>query len=178
MVATVLGAFEGTLFCVVPILGLLWLHGAWSRLPAPCRRAYDGRRIAPDEAVWKLFIPVYGVFWLFTVNVGLCGAVERHLARGGAPSTKAPSTLAFVACLAQLVPVVSVVVSPFLWGAFMYRMDAVQAEAERLDPGAPPPTTRGPWKVFAIIVAGTVLGWVVLIVTFLAVWQFLNPPQP
>jgi hypothetical protein len=105
-------------------------------------------------------------------------AVEHHLAPGGARSTQAPSTLAFVACLAQLVPLVSIVVSPFLWGAFMSGVDTVQAEAERLDPEARSPATRGAWRVFALIVAGTIAEWVVLIATFLAVWQFLNPPRP
>jgi hypothetical protein len=178
LVRLVLSAAQGTLICVVPILGLLWLRRAWSRVPPPCRRAYDGRRIEPNEAVWKLFVPVYGIYWLFTVNVGLCGAVERHLARGGVRSLKAPSTFAFVACMLQLVPLVSVLVSPFVWWVFMSRVDAVQAEAARCDPDPPPPTPLEIVAALGIVVGGAVLQWTILVVAFLAVWQFLSPAGP
>lgn len=136
---------------------------------------YDGRRIEPDEAIWKLFILIYGIYWLFLANIGLCGAVERHLRRNGARSTTAPSTLAFIACLVQLVPVLNLIVSPVLWAVFMARVDAVQAEADALDPGAPPPAPMGLLKTLAIIVGGLLFGWIMLVVVFLAIWQFLNP---
>lgn len=178
LVRTVVGAFQGILVCAVPALGLLWLYRAWSRVPAPCRRAYDERRIEPSEALWKLFIPVYGVFWLFTANVGLCGAVERHLARAGVRSPKAPSTLAFVACVVQLVPLVNILLSPFLWWVFMSRVDALQTEAAWRDSEPPPRAPLGIAAVLGIVVGGLVLQWTILILAFLAIWQFLSPAGP
>jgi len=160
------------------VVGLLWLRRAWARVPEPCRRAYDGRRVEPDEALWKLFIPVYGVYWLFIANIGLCGAVERHLQRGGARSTEVPSTLALVACLVQLVPVINIILSPFLWALFMARVDASQAEADRLDADARAPEPVSLRRV-ALLVVGVIIGYsAVLIFVFLAVWQFLNPGVP
>jgi len=159
-------------------LGLLWLHRAWARVPKAHRRAYDGQRIEPDDAISKLFIPVYGVYWAFVANTGLSGAVERHLQRNHARSVSVPSTLAFMACLVQLVPVLNLVVSPFLWGLFMARVDAAQAEAERLDaePVAPEPIG---WLGVLGILAGSILAlWGTLTVTALALWQFLNPATP
>jgi hypothetical protein len=157
------------------IVGLLWLHRAWERVPAPCRRAYDGRRVEPTETIWKLFIPVYGIYWLFIANIGLCGAVERHLARGGARGAKVPSTLALVCSLVQLVPLVNVLVSPFLWALFMARVDVTQAEADRLDPEAPALPPLGILRTVAIIGGALVVGWGLLVIAFLAVWQFLSP---
>jgi hypothetical protein len=178
LVRLVLSVVQGTLICVVPILGLVWLRRAWARVPPPCRRAYDGRHIEPNEALWKLFVPVYGIYWLFIANVGLCGAIERHLARGGARSPKAPSTLAFVASVVQLVPLVSVLVSPFVWWVFMSRVDAVQAEAARRDPSPLPPAPLGIAAALGIVVGGAVLQWTVFVIAFLAVWQFLSPAGP
>jgi len=159
-------------------LGLSWLHQAWARIPKPQRQAYDGQRIEPDQAVWKLFIPVYGIYWLFVANTGLCGAIERRLKRVHARSVEVPSTLAFVACLVQFVPVLNLVLSPFLWGLFMARADAAQAEAERLDAEIVAPKSLG-WLEALAILAGSLLAvWGILLVTFAALWQFLNPAKP
>lgn len=173
--AKALAVTEGALLQAAGVVGLVWLHRAWTRVPPSHRRAYDGRRIEPDEAIWKLFVPLYGIYWLFLANIGLCGAIERHLHRGGARSAKAPSTTAFIACFAQMVPVVNLLVSPFLWAVFMARVDAAQAQAEARDPEPRAPAPPGILKTLAIIVGGLVAEWVLLLAMFLAIWQALNP---
>src|SRR5262249_47343598 len=108
----VLLVLQPTLLGVGAVAGLVWFHRAWGRaagavwfrraggrVPPVSRHGYDGQRIDPSEALWKLFIPIYGIYWLFQANIGLCGAVEHQLRQSGAKSTKAPSTLAFIACL-------------------------------------------------------------------------------
>lgn len=157
-------------------LGLVWLHRAWTRVPEPCRLTYDDRRVEPDQAVWKLFIPLYGLFyWMFIANIGLCGAVERHLKRARAREVSVPSTLALITCLAQLVPGVNFFLSPFLWGMFMTRVDDAQAEAERLDPAERALPPIGGLRVLGIIIGSLLVSWVMLILLFLAIWQFVSP---
>jgi hypothetical protein len=78
------------LFGLDVILGLVWLHRGWAQIPPSARRTYDGRAIEPGEAVAKLFIPIYNLFWLFTVNIGLCAALENW-ARQRSIFLRAPS---------------------------------------------------------------------------------------
>lgn len=78
---------QPTLLGVGAVAGLVWFHQAWARIPPASRRGYDGQAIEPNEALWKLFIPIYGIYWLFQANIGLCGAVERQLRQSGAKST-------------------------------------------------------------------------------------------
>jgi hypothetical protein len=176
---TVQSLVHGAGFLASIALGLVWLHRAWARIPEPCRRTYDDRRVEPDEAIWKLFIPFYGVFyWVFIASIGLCGAVERHLKRVRAQSASVPSTLAFVTCLVQLVPGVNLFVSPFLWGLFMARVDGAQAEADRRESEAIAPRPIGALRVIGIVGGAMIVGWGTLILLFLALWQFLSPSGP
>src|SRR6185437_4887144 len=96
----------------------------------------------------------------------------------GARSRKAPSTLAFIACLVQLVPLANLIVSPFLWALFMVQVDAAQAEAERLDPAPADPDAPGLLKSLGLIAGALVLSWGVLALVFVAIWQFLSPAAP
>jgi hypothetical protein len=169
---------QSTLITVGAAVGLVWLHRAWARLPVAHRATYEGRRIEPNEAIWKLFIPFYGLYWLFTVNVGLAGAVERHLHAHGPKSARAPSTLAFVACLVELVPFVTVIVSPFLWGYFMARTDVLQAQAEEQAPDARPLSPPSLLRSIVVIAASALAISTVLVLWFLAIWVFLNPGPP
>jgi hypothetical protein len=170
---------QGAGFLASVVLGLLWLHRAWARIPEQCRRTYDDRRVDPDEALWRLFIPVYGVFyWMFIATIGLCGAVEHHLKRLRVRSPSVPSTLALITCLVQLVPGVNLVVAPLLWGLFMARVDTAQAEADRLEPEPMAPRPIGALRVLGIVGGSMLVGWGMLIVLFLLVWQFLSPGGP
>lgn len=172
---TTLLLLQLTLLGVGTIAGLVWFHRAWARVPPESRRGYDGKPIEPNQALWNLFIPFYGIYWLFQANIALCGAVERMLQQSGAKSAKAPSTLAFVACVAQLVPYVNLLVSPFLWAALMARVDVAQAEAEALNPDARPPAPPSLLTSIAIAGGGFLLGGLVLVFVYLAIWQFLSP---
>jgi hypothetical protein len=174
--AEILSAITQTVLVVAGIgVGLVWLHRAWSRVPEDCRIAYDGRRVQPDEAIWKLFIPVYGLYWLFIANIGLCGALERQLKRARARVTEGPSTLALITCLVELVPIVNLA-APLLWAILMMRIDAAQTEAERLDPEAIVPPRWG--RAVLLAAGGIVALFGMLIGAFLAIWMFLNPGAP
>lgn len=122
----VMGHAQIALFLLGILLGLVWLYRAWTRVPASSRRTYDGRRIEPGEAVSRLFIPIYNLYWLFIANVGLCGALERQ-ARAQGARLVAPSSLAMAACLVQLIPYVGILVGPLVWLAFMARVDKLQS---------------------------------------------------
>ena len=75
----------------------------------------------------------------------------------------------------QPVPVIDIILSPFLWAPFMARVDASQAEADRLDADARPPEPVSV-RLVALLVAGVIIGRsALLIFVFLAAWQFLNP---
>jgi len=170
---------QGAGFLASAVLGLVWLHRAWARVPQPSRRTYDERRVEPDEAIWKLFIPVYGAFyWMFIATIGLCGAVEHQLKRLRVRSPSVPSTLALITCLVQLVPGVNLVVAPLLWGLFMTRVDTAQAEADHLEPEASKPSPIGALRVIGIAVGSILVGWGMLVVLFVVIWQFLSPAGP
>ncbi|WP_437551671.1 hypothetical protein WME97_10470 [Sorangium sp. So ce367] len=119
----------GSLFVAGIIVGLTWLYKAWARVPAPARQTYDGRHVEPGDAVVKLFIPLYGYYWIFVANVGLCGAIENH-ARRQYLARRAPSTLAMVACIVQVIPYVGLVLGPLFWLPFMIKVDLAQRELE------------------------------------------------
>jgi hypothetical protein len=89
-----------------------------------------------------------------------------------------PSTLALITCLVRLVPGVNLVVSPFLWGLFMARVDIAQAEADRLDSVALAPRPIGGLRVLGIIGGSILIGWGMMIVLFLMIWQFSSPAGP
>jgi len=114
------------------ILGLAWLYTAWRRVPEPCRRTYDNRKVEPSEAVWKLFIPFYGFYWLFVANIGLCSALERH-AKQVRLQRNGPSSFALVTCLVQLVPLVGLLLAPLFWFTLMFRIDLLHAEVEAME---------------------------------------------
>ncbi|WP_437815955.1 hypothetical protein [Sorangium sp. So ce1078] len=109
---------------------MAWLYKAWARVPEPARQTYDGRRVEPGEAIFRLFIPVYGYYWIFVANVGLCGAIENHARRQGLVRG-APSTLAMVTCIVQVVPYIGLILGPLFWLPFMIRVDLAQRELER-----------------------------------------------
>jgi hypothetical protein len=111
------------------IVGVTWLEKAWTRVPEPARLTYDKRRVAPATAVSRLFIPLYGLYWMFIANVGLCGAIENHARRRGT-ERRAPSTAAMVACIAQITPYVGFFFGPLFWLPFMIKVDRAQRELE------------------------------------------------
>lgn len=107
-------------------LGLLWLYRAWARVPVEARKTYDGRKVSPSDALTRLFLPFYNIYWMFIANVGLCGAIELHARQRGRP-TRAPSSLAMAACIVQLIPAIGLLLGPLVWFAFMIRIDMLQS---------------------------------------------------
>jgi hypothetical protein len=82
------------------ITGLVWLAGAWSARPFP-RAHVDA---SPGAAVGRLFIPVFGIYWLFAANLELADAVEpsREDGRGGRGSFELAG-IARLACVLQII---------------------------------------------------------------------------
>ena len=114
------------------VVGLVWLHRAWTRVPPEHRITSSGRRVEPRQAALRLLIPVYDLYWQFVATWGLTDAIDHQIA--AEPRRRlasAPQTLALVCCIVQLIPVANLLVSPLFWGAFMLRVDAVQADLDR-----------------------------------------------
>jgi len=105
------------------VIGLLWLRRAWDAVPPAFRMTYDARRIDPAEVIPKILTPIYGFYWTFVASIGLCGALERQ--GGPAYAGKGPSNIA-ASLLTTLVPL-GVLVAPFVWLAFMIKVDRLQA---------------------------------------------------
>lgn len=105
------------------IVGLVWLHQAWSALPSAFRCMPSGRRVSPAAAVGMLLFPCFGFYWAFAISLALSAAVGSALAHLGRPRRPARA-LAIAASALQLVPVVNLVVAPAVWFAYMRRIDA------------------------------------------------------
>lgn len=106
-------------------IGLLWLRRAWVAVPPAFRMTYDARRIDPAEVIPKILTPIYGFYWTFVASIGLCGALERH--GGPTYAGKGPSNFAFAASLLTTIVPLGVLVAPFVWLAFMIKVDRLQA---------------------------------------------------
>ncbi|AKT43729.1 DUF4328 domain-containing protein [Chondromyces crocatus] len=113
------------LFFLTTILGMGWLYRAWTRIPSSCRLTHSERSISPGQAVGRLLIPFYNLYWMYVVNLGLCGALDRHARRLKSP-LRGPSLVALTACIVQTLPFVSLVVAPIFWCAFMVCVDLIQ----------------------------------------------------
>jgi hypothetical protein len=75
-------------------VGLAWLRATWERLP-PRLQLVDGEPMRGIIA--RHFIPVYGVFWMFKVQAGLCAALQTKLGEKKILEG-APRGLAMAAC--------------------------------------------------------------------------------
>ncbi len=128
------------LFTVKFILRLVWLHASWSWVPPEYRYTAGNKAVSPGTAVGFLFIPYFNLYWMFVANVGLCGALERLVQRHRTVA-QPPTTLATLACIAELLPAFNLCVAPFLWFLVMKGFDDVTREVdesrlrERANPG-------------------------------------------
>jgi hypothetical protein len=116
---------DGPLRWAVMIVGLMWIHQAWT--------AVDSTRAA--AAVGRFFIPFYNVYWTFSCNLRLC----RELESGGAPA-RGPRHLAilggilyFVAPVLLLSPLkrLALIVSTADLGVWVLYMFACDRAIER-----------------------------------------------
>ena len=90
------------------IFTLYWLnhwHGVM-----PKRRADDW---STARAIWCLFIPLYGLYWLFESLLRLCTRLDEELAEAGV-SEGVPKELVRWFCITEVIPYVNLVVSPVL----------------------------------------------------------------
>jgi hypothetical protein len=145
------------IFGAMPFLkgavGLLWLHEAWSDIPAEERRLTDGNSVTPLGAVGRVFIPLYGFYWTFVTNTSLCAAIDRILlSRGRGRATDA--SLAQVAAAGQIGLVMSAAIPPLaavgaalvvsgFWFFYMYQTDTARGFVEDALRNAPPLPTAG-----------------------------------
>jgi hypothetical protein len=90
----VLAGSTGIAMLGMCIVGYVWLMRAWEGVRAPTD-------MSGNEAAMRLVIPVYGLFWMFTVHTRLCAMLDARLAARG-PS-RAPRALAILAAAATLV---------------------------------------------------------------------------
>lgn len=114
------------------IVALVWIHTAWSGLPASLLGD-----MTPGRAVGRLFIPIYSVYWIFAVNVELCRRINDRLAEQHDPR-RAPVVLAMLATALHFAPLlllfsefkafawVPIVASMGMWIAFMWQTDAAR----------------------------------------------------
>lgn len=103
------------------IVGLVWLGSAWGSVPP------DQRVITPGEAVGKMFIPFYNLFWIFRVNSALCTALDMSLGGMGSMA-RAPRGLAIAAAITQVIPYVNIAIAPFMWLFYMFSADVARKE--------------------------------------------------
>jgi hypothetical protein len=124
-------------FGAAVVVGLVWLAKAWGDVPPELVR-----RMSAGDAVIRLFIPFYGVYWMFAVHVRLCRALDTVLATRG--SRRAPGFLAFAAALVEVLAGwgpgwrdqgwgIAAAVAAILWFLYMLRYDA----ARRIASAAP-----------------------------------------
>lgn len=142
-----LGLFGLWVLCYVAarIVGVVWLYTRWSWLPPEERYArWWSSWIRPGVAAGLLLAPYFNLFWIFVVNLGLCDAVERVQFRVGsrAPS---PKPRALAACICEIIPLVNVLVAPFLWHAYMRGIDLAMLTAHVRGPAAGEIPLRAPY---------------------------------
>lgn len=107
------------------VLGVFWVHKAWSWLPMDQRWTRQWKSwISPDQAAGYMLIPYFHYYWMFVVNLGLCDALER-LRVAYPTQTTAPKDLALIACIMQIVcwPL-----APIFWLAFTWRVEQMSRE--------------------------------------------------
>jgi hypothetical protein len=167
---------------VCNLLGWAWVYLAWKGVPTERRAG-----LTPRSAFWRCIVPVYNLYWRVEFNRRLVEALDDTLARSG-ESRRAPRLWAKIApwtdvicSLANLliwragerasylgwVAGIALTVGPdVLWSIYMFKCDdARQAVTD----------------VTGFVDRESRLGWISLVpvalvvLLFLAIWQFLSP---
>jgi hypothetical protein len=140
---------------VMPFLkgavGLWWLYEAWQTVPVDERKLADGKPVTPGGVVGRMFIPIFGLYWMFAANSGLCAAINRVLASSlrvksadaTAAQLAAGGQIALLASRSLPYPtgiVLGAVVSGF-WFWHMHGTDAAREQMEKALAERPNPTT-------------------------------------
>jgi hypothetical protein len=138
-IATLVGIFAASPFAKGAV-GLTWLYRAWSALPEQERRVGDGELVTPLGVVGRMFIPVYGVYWMFAANTSLCAAIDRVLMSAGR-GRATDASIAQVAAGGQLAILVASFLPPLValgaaalvsgaWFLYMFQTDKARAHME------------------------------------------------
>jgi hypothetical protein len=114
------------------ILGLMWLGLAWGNVPP------EHRMVTPGEAIGKMFIPGFNLYWIFRASTGLCTAFDYALASRGSLA-RAPKGLAIAASIVTVIPYLNFGLAPFMWLLFIFACDITKKEVWDRTAGQPPP---------------------------------------
>jgi hypothetical protein len=119
------------------LLGALWIHAAFTSLPK------KDRDVTPLAAAGRLFIPFYGVYWMFAVQLRLCRALDAARKRRGLAG-EAPLALAVAAPIVTLIaplasrplpwflaPLLATALPGALWFSYMRACDRSRAGLTR-----------------------------------------------
>jgi hypothetical protein len=114
---------------------IFWLNH-WHGL-MPKRRADDP---STAKAIWFLFIPLFGYYWLFESLLRLCTRLDEELADAGLPD-RVPKELVRWFCIFSIVPYVDFVSSPILGAIAAGRLQSLVNRLARFD--LPEPSGQG-----------------------------------
>ncbi len=114
------------------VLGLIWLGMAWGNVPP------EHRVITGGEAVGKMFIPGFNLYWIFRASTALCTALDYSLMSRGSMA-RAPKGLAIAAAIVTVIPYLNFGLAPFMWLLFMFSCDVAKKELWDRTAGQPPP---------------------------------------
>jgi hypothetical protein len=85
------------------VIGLCWLHVAWSSIPREIAAPTRLGEISADSAIARFVIPLYNVYWSFVVHSVLAKALTAGFKRYRVAMSGEPQ-LAYAATLLTLVP--------------------------------------------------------------------------
>lgn len=134
-----------------------WLRNAWREVPAAYRSTAPGKPVDPEGILPLLLIPIYNLYLIYTLHVGLCEVVDAMLVAYGRPR-RAKRGLAVTACtLIACTPFI-----PFglvFLAAHMRSMDgAIDAMRQHTYRGWPPRAPEPPVGSFVKWALPTVIG--------------------
>jgi hypothetical protein len=127
-------AFSRMLSVANVAVGLGWLHGAWSSVPAGDRDFTPLGRVSATSATLRVLIPFYNLYWCFAVHGMLCRALNESLGRRGFYARVMPAAAFFATVLSGAARVASILPVPglftvvyagatLLWVAYMAEID-------------------------------------------------------
>jgi hypothetical protein len=139
------GARQATLVTLVDnylrwgfvVIALSWLYAAWSGIPHAAQQRQD---VTAGNAVAKLFIPFYNLYWIFAVNLRLCNAIDGLLIENG-DERRTPAGLSVLAIIVYYVPTlmllssfkeyafVAAIADNVLWTVYLFQMDELRRAA-------------------------------------------------
>jgi hypothetical protein len=125
------------IYALVPF-AIGWVMKTWTWLPAHERWTRHWKNwISPGMAGFFLLIPYFHFYWMFMITCGICDAVDRLRVQHAA-GPPAPKGLAIAAGISYFV---FPIVMPFLWYAFMAKIDAAAREIDAARVAATGPYT-------------------------------------